>query len=193
MRRALLITALAAAAVLSACGEQATQTPAGEVGAGGADAATVAGRETPLHYTMTRLNGRREDLSRYLGRVVLIVNTATECGFTPQFGALESLYEEYRANGLVVLGFPSNDFAGQEPRSERQIGQFCRANYGVTFPMFSKTRVTGNGKHPLFGDLGEPEWNFNKYLLNRSGRLIERWGATADPTGEIEDEISQLL
>jgi glutathione peroxidase len=124
---------------------------------------------------------------------VLIVNTATECGFTPQFRGLQSLYDEYKADGLVVLGFPSNDFAGQEPRSERQIGEFCRANYGVTFPMFSKTKVTGASKHPLFAEIGEPDWNFNKYLLNRSGRLVERWGAAAEPNGEIEAEISQLL
>ena len=147
------------------------------MGSGRDEAATVgASAGSPLRYKMTRLNGREDDLSRYRGKVVLVVNTATECGFTPQFEGLQDLYDKRRGDGLVVLGFPSNDFAGQEPRSEKEIGEFCRANYGVRFPMFSRTKVTGRDKHPLFADLGQPDWNFNKYLLNRSGKLVERSG-----------------
>ena len=194
MRRTALTSALAAAAIFAACGEESSRPPSAQIGAGGAEASTVGARDgTALRYTMTRLDGREDDLSRYKGNVVLVVNTATQCGFTPQFEGLQSLYEEYRADGFVVLGFPSNDFAGQEPRTEKEIGEFCRANYGVSFPMFSKTKVTGEDKHPFFADLGEPDWNFNKYLLNRSGRLVERWGADAQPTGEIEATVSQLL
>ncbi len=98
------------------------------------------------------------------------------------------------ATGLVVLGFPSNDFAGQEPRSNKEIGKFCRANYGVKFPMFAKTEVTGDDAHPLFKDLGAPNWNFNKYLLDRNGTLVKRWGAGTDPDDQaIEGPISRLL
>ena len=194
MRRTLLTSALAAVAILAACGEDATHVPSGEVGTGGEDAAAVAEQVSPLRYTMTRLNGREDDLSRYVGKVVLVVNTATECGFTPQFKGLEGLYEKRRRQGLVVLGFPSNDFAGQEPRSEREIGEFCRANYGVTFPMFSKTNVTGTQKAALFRDLGEPSWNFNKYLLDRSGKLVQRWGAeTAPDDPTLQDAVSREL
>ena len=105
---------------------------------------------------------------------MLVVNTATACGFTPQFEGLEALYRERRSEGLVVLGFPANDFAGQEPRSDDEIAQFCKANYGVTFPMFAKTTVVGGAANPLFRSLtkaaGAPEWNFNKYLVDRDGQ-----------------------
>ena len=149
---------------------------------------------TLYDFSASALDGKKIDLNQYQGRVVLVVNTASECGFTPQFEGLQSLYDEYRRDGLVVLGFPSNDFAGQEPRSDKEIGEFCRANYGVKFPMFSRTKVTGADAHPLFKDLGAPDWNFNKYLLDRNGTLVKRWGAGTDPDDQaIEGPISRLL
>jgi glutathione peroxidase len=151
-----------------------------------------------LRGTYKRLNGEPDDLARYRGRVVLVVNTATECGYTPQFEGLEALYRARRDDGFVVLGFPANDFAGQEPRSDGEIATFCKANYGVSFPMFSKTRVVGDGANPLFRALaaaeGEPEWNFNKYLLDRRGRVVARYGAATEPdAAELIGRIGKLL
>lgn len=132
-----------------------------------------------LNHTMPLLDGTPQDLAEYRGKVVLIVNTASECGFTPQFKGLQALHESRPE--LVVLGFPSNDFAGQEPRSEDEIAEFCERNFGVEFPMFSKVHVTGEDAHPLFEALGEPDWNFNKYLLGRDGRLVRRFGSATAP------------
>lgn len=151
-----------------------------------------------LRGTYARLNGERDDLAGYRGRVVLVVNTATECGFTPQFEGLEALYRERRADGLVVLGFPANDFAGQEPRSDDEIADFCQANYGVTFPMFSKTVVTGDDANALFRRLGAaagaPEWNFNKYLVDREGKVVARFGAGTEPDApELVGKLDSLL
>ncbi|MGH2901538.1 MAG: glutathione peroxidase [Solirubrobacteraceae bacterium] len=148
--------------------------------------------------TYTRLNGARDDLADYRGKVVLVVNTATACGYTPQFEGLEALYRERRSAGLVVLGFPANDFAGQEPRSDREIAEFCEANYGVTFPMFSKSVVTGDGANALFRRLsaaaGAPEWNFNKYLVDRRGRVVARFGAGTEPdAAELGARLDRLL
>ncbi len=151
-----------------------------------------------LRGTYKRLNGEPVDLARYSGRVVLVVNTATECGYTPQFEGLEALYRARRGEGFVVLGFPANDFAGQEPRSDKDIATFCKANYGVSFPMFAKTRVVGDGANRLFRALaaaeGEPEWNFNKYLLDRRGRVVARYGAGTEPdAAELKGRIAKLL
>ena len=163
--RALLIATVAA---LAGCGDAEREvTPA----------ATT--RTNVLTHTMTLLDGKPQDLAEYRGKPVLIVNTASECGFTPQFGKLQELHEA--KPGLVVIGFPSNDFAGQEPRSNGEIAEFCQANFGVEFPMFAKVRVTGDDAHPLFKALGAPDWNFNKYLLDREGKLVERWGASTEP------------
>ena len=150
-----------------------------------------------LRGTYARLNGERDDLARYRGKVVLVVNTATQCGYTPQFEGLEALYEARRADGLVVLGFPANDFA-QETRSDDEIAEFCRANYGVTFPMFAKSVVTGDGANALFRRLaaaaGEPEWNFNKYLVDRRGRVVARFGAGTEPdSAELAGRLERLL
>jgi len=160
--------------------------------------AAAASRGGVLRGTYTRLNGKRDDLARYRGDVVLVVNTATECGFTPQFEGLEALYRERRADGLVVLGFPANDFAGQEPRSNGEIAEFCKANYGVTFPMFAKTTVVGAGANPLFRRLssaaGAPEWNFNKYLVDRRGKVVARFGAGTEPDApELTERLDKLL
>jgi glutathione peroxidase len=163
--RALLI---AAAVALAACGEAEREaTP------------TATTRTNVLTHTMTLLDGKPQDLAEYRGKPVLIVNTASECGFTPQFGKLQDLHEAKPQ--LTILGFPSNDFAGQEPRSDAEIAEFCQANFGVEFPMFAKVKVTGDDAHPLFQALGAPDWNFNKYLLDRDGQLVERWGASTEP------------
>ena len=151
-----------------------------------------------LRGTFTRLNGERDDLARYRGDVVLVVNTATACGYTPQLEGLEALYRARRGDGFVVLGFPANDFAGQEPRSDKEIAEFCKANYGVTFPMFSKTKVTGGAANPLFRRLsaaaGAPEWNFNKYLVDRRGRVVARFGAGTEPdASELTGRLEKLL
>ena len=125
----------------------------------------------------------------YGGKVLLIVNTASKCGNTPQYDGLEKLYQEYGDRGLVVLGFPSNDFMGQEPGTEDEIKEFCRLTYGVEFPMFEKTRVTGQDAHPFFTALAEasgtpPRWNFHKYLIDRDGRLVSDFSPGTQPYDE---------
>jgi len=127
----------------------------------------------------------------YSGDVVLVVNTASKCGNTPQYDGLEKLYDEYGSQGLVVLGFPSNDFMGQEPGTEAQIEEFCRLTYGVQFPMFEKTTVKGDGAHPFYAALAEasgtyPTWNFHKYLIGRDGKLIAEFSPRTRP---YDDEL----
>jgi glutathione peroxidase len=135
----------------------------------------------------------------YGGRVVLVVNTASKCAFTPQYEGLEALYERYRARGLVVLGFPSNDFGAQEPGSEKQIQEFCRLTYGVRFPMFEKTHAAEGRADPLYrrlaGLAGEyPRWNFHKYLLDREGRLAGSFPSAVRPDSpELVRAIEDLL
>ena len=171
-------------------------TPAGLA----ADTDMDAGSARPgvLHGSYTRLNGVRDDLARYRGDIVLVVNTATECGYTPQLEGLEALYRERHSDGLVVLGFPANDFASQEPRSNEEIAEFCKANYGVTFPMFAKSVVTGDAANPLFRSLadaaGAPEWNFNKYLVDRRGNVVARFGAGTEPDApELLEKLDALM
>lgn len=125
----------------------------------------------------------------YLGQVVLIVNTASKCGFTHQYDGLEKLYARYRDSGFVVLGFPSNDFGGQEPGTEEQIQSFCRLTYSVTFPMFEKTHAARHNASPIYRTLGElageyPTWNFHKYLLDRDGRLVKSFSTPTSPQSE---------
>ena len=153
-------------------------------------------------FTATTLEGQEQPLSAYAGRVALVVNTASECGFTPQFEGLELLFDKYADQGLVVLGFPCNQFGGQEPGDEAQIGAFCQRNYGVTFPMFAKVDVNGDDAHPLFdwlksekgGLLGSKiKWNFTKFLVGRDGQVIQRYGsriAPEDIAGDIEAALS---
>lgn len=135
----------------------------------------------------------------YAGKVLLIVNTASKCAFTGQYEGLEALYERYRERGLVVLGFPSNDFGGQEPGSEDQIQDFCRLTYSVRFPMFAKTRVRQGAADPLFAALGEaagrhPRWNFHKYLVDRDGRLVADFPSSTSPqSATVVDAIERLL
>ena len=137
-----------------------------------------------------------QSLCAYAGKVVLVVNTASECGYTPQYEGLEALYRKYRARGLVVLGFPMNDFGGQEPGSNKKIADFCVNQYAIDFPMFAKTELK---KNPLFEDLARasgqrPSWNFHKYLIDRSGRQVASFGtrvAPADP--KLVGTIEKLL
>jgi glutathione peroxidase len=125
----------------------------------------------------------------YSGKVLLVVNTASKCGNTPQYDGLEDLYDQYGDEGLVVLGFPSNDFMGQEPGSEEQIEEFCRLTYGVEFPMFEKTSVKGPGAHPFYASLADstgtyPTWNFHKYLIGRDGKVIAEFSPRTKPENE---------
>jgi glutathione peroxidase len=135
----------------------------------------------------------------FRGRVVLIVNTASRCAYTPQYEALENLYQRYQERGLIVAGFPSNDFGGQEPGTEKQVRDFCRLTYGVQFPMFAKTRVAGPDAEPVFRHLSEvtgdaPRWNFHKYLLDREGRVVASFPSQVTPADErLVQAIEALL
>jgi len=160
-------------------------------------------KEKMLDLTMKNLAGQDQDLSQYAGRVVLIVNLASECGYTPQYQGLQELHEKYAASGLAILGFPSNDFGAQEPGSDEQIGQFCRKNYGVEFPMFSRVAIKGDDKSALYQNLtsdpkfgGEVAWNFEKFLLGRDGQIAARFASGVTPdsaqmTNAIEAELAK--
>lgn len=151
-----------------------------------------------LGHTMTSIDGRAVGLDQYRGRVVLMVNVASKCGYTPQYKGLEALYQRYKDRGLVVLGFPSNDFS-QEKGSNQQIAEFCESTFGVKFPMFVKTAVTGPGAHPLYRQLtaqaGQaPAWNFHKYLVGRDGKVAASYpGATAPDSPALLRELDKLL
>ncbi|MGL6162186.1 glutathione peroxidase [Microbulbifer sp.] len=147
-------------------------------------------------------NGRETSLEEYRGKVLLVVNTASKCGFTPQYQGLQALHEKYRERGLVVLGFPCNQFGQQEPGSDEDIQQFCELNYGVSFPVYAKLEVNGPDAHPLFvhlkreapGILGTEgvKWNFTKFLVDREGRVVKRF-APKDKPEALASEIEQLL
>jgi len=149
-----------------------------------------------------RLNGKEQSLAEYEGKVMIIVNTASKCGFTPQYEGLEKLYQQYRDKGLVVLGFPCNQFGAQEPGEGGEIQEFCQLNYGVSFPMFDKIDVNGNGAHPLYdylkkqatGVLGTEsiKWNFTKFLVDRNGKVIDRFAPTTKPEDMARD-VEALL
>lgn len=149
---------------------------------------------TDVNVEMRRLLGKPENVCQaYGGKVMLIVNVASHCGFTSQYEGLEKLYQTYKDRGLVVLGFPSADFGGQEFDDEQEIAKFCKANFGVSFPMFGKTTVKGEQANPLFKTLstktGEaPGWNFNKYLVGRDGRVIAHFGSSAKPDSKAMRE-----
>ncbi len=143
------------------------------------------------------IDGKDALLKDYAGKVVLIVNVASECGYTGQYAGMQALHDKYAAKGFTVLGFPCNDFGGQEPGSESDIKQFCASRYSVTFPMFSKVKITGEGKHPLFAELTagkDVQWNFEKFLLGKDGKLISRYGSDAEPEGgDIEAAVKTAL
>lgn len=157
---------------------------------------------TTLHdFTATSIAGQDVDLSEYRGKVVLVVNTASKCGFTPQYAGLEEVYERYRERGLVILGFPCDQFGHQEPGSEEEISEFCQLNYGVSFPMFAKVDVNGPEAHPLYawlrsqkgGVLGDKiKWNFTKFLIDPDGNVVGRYASTTKPE-KIAGDIEKLL
>ncbi len=147
-------------------------------------------------FSATTLEGEQRDLSAYAGQVVLVVNTASECGFTPQFAGLEELHRTYADRGLAVLGFPCNQFGGQEPLDSDGIGEFCQRNYGVSFTMFAKIDVNGDDAHPLYqwlkseqgGLLGRNiKWNFAKFLVGRDGQVVKRYAPTTKPADLAKD------
>jgi glutathione peroxidase len=162
----------------------------------------MAASKTVYDFQAVSIEGKPADLSTQRGKVLLIVNTASECGFTPQFGGLEKLWERYRDQGLVVVGFPSNEFGGQDPGSNDEIGAFCQRNYGVSFPMMAKVEVNGRGAHPLWtwltaqapGLLGSTavKWNFTKFLVGRDGRVIRRYAPTDSPESLAKDVEAAL-
>ena len=157
---------------------------------------------TIYDFSANTLAGKDVSLADYRGHPMLIVNTASKCGFTPQYEGLEQLYRAHKDKGLVVLGFPCNQFGAQEPGSADEIGAFCQVNYGVSFPMFAKIEVNGAGAHPLYnflkgekaGILGTKriKWNFTKFLVNRDGKVVGRFAPTTKPA-DIEQAIAKVL
>ncbi|NQX49105.1 glutathione peroxidase [Paenibacillus tritici] len=153
-------------------------------------------------YEANTLRGQEESLSKYKGKVLLVVNTASKCGLTPQYKGLQEVYDKFKDRGFEVLGFPSNQFAGQEPGESEDIAEFCEINYGVSFPMYEKINVNGADAHPLFkylskeapGVLGSKsiKWNFTKFLVDQEGRVLKRFSPQTTPD-QIEDEIAKLL
>jgi glutathione peroxidase len=153
-------------------------------------------------FSCTTSSGEELPLTDYRGKVLLVVNTASKCGFTPQFAGLEEMYEKYRERGLVILGFPCNQFGKQDPGSNEEITEFCQLNYGVSFPMLGKIEVNGRGADPLYqhlkkaapGALGTRsiKWNFTKFLINRDGDVLKRFAPATTPA-QIEKEIERLL
>jgi len=159
-----------------------------------------------LDFSVKSIDGKDVDLSQYRGKALLIVNTASKCGYTPQYKGLEAVYEKYKGQGLEVLAFPANEFGAQEPGTDSEIKEFCSSKYNVTFPLFSKIVVKGQGKHPLYQFLtsketdpkfaGEIPWNFTKFLVNRKGEVVARFEPADKPespkvTGAIESALTE--
>lgn len=174
----------------------------GVLGAAGWTSPALAQAACPalLDHRFPRLQDEvPQDLCQYRGRVLLVVNTASYCGYTPQYEGLEQLHARYSARGLTVLGFPSNDFGGQEPKSGKEIADFCFNTYGVKFPMFGKSSVVGQSANPMFAALAQqsgqaPKWNFHKYLVGRDGKVVASFGSRVEPTDrQITTRIEQLL
>ena len=161
----------------------------------------VVAKETSMSLydlTVNNLGGKPQPLAAYKGKVALVVNTASECGFTPQYAGLEKLYKDYAPKGLVILGFPSNDFGKQEPGTSEQIHTFCEKNYGVTFPMFEKVATKGADQSPVYKFVtaknGEPKWNFHKYLVGKDGQVIKAFPSNVTPESkELHDAIDAAL
>ncbi len=178
--------------MLMACGDYVTMGPVKVP----VDQKPTGTPMTSFHsFTPTDIQGKPFPFAQLKGKKVLVVNTASECGYTPQYKQLEELYERYKDKGLVVVGFPSNDFGGQEPGDEAQIAQFCQANYGVTFPMMSKVSTTGAAKSPVYQWLtekamngkmdSEVKWNFQKYLIDEDGHLVTMLASATDPLNDV--------
>ena len=187
--------ALAAAVGCGKSGELSAQVPA----QGG-----KALNQSVYDFTMKDIEGKDVPLSQFKGKVLLLVNTASKCGFTPQYEGLEKLYKTYQDRGLVILGFPANNFLWQEPGTDGEIKQFCSIKFGVTFPMFSKISVKGKDQHPLYAFLtdekanpgfgGAISWNFNKFLVGRDGKVVGRFGSKVEPgSKELIEAVEKAL
>jgi len=157
-----------------------------------------------LDYTLNSIDGKPAPLAQYKGKVVMIVNVASFCGFTPQYEGLEKIYEKYKDQGFVILGFPANNFGAQEPGTNEEIKTFCSRKYNVTFPMYSKISVKGEDKHPLYQFLtdkqanpstgGEIQWNFTKFLVDRDGKVIARFESKVTPeSADVTSAIEKAL
>jgi glutathione peroxidase len=166
--------------------------------------ASAFGASNVLDFTLNALDGKPAPLANYKGKVILLVNVASQCGYTYQYEGLEKLYEKYKDQGFVIAGFPANNFGGQEPGTNEEIGAFCHSKFGVTFPMFSKISVKGTDKAPLYQFLtgkdanpktaGEIQWNFTKFLVDRSGKVIERFEPPVEPLSkELASAVEAAL
>jgi glutathione peroxidase len=184
-----LITVITAIGI-TACGSRAEQRPA-----------QVRAADSVYEFTLNDIKGQPHNFAQYRGKVLLIVNVASKCGYTGQYSALQALYEKYRERGLVIIGVPANDFLWQESGSNDQIAQFCSTTYGVTFPMMAKVEATGDDRDPLYWYLtcdsarpGKIGWNFTKFLVGRDGKVVERFGpSTAPDAKEIIQAIEQAV
>lgn len=158
--------------------------------------------KTIYSFTVNDIKGREVAMKQFRNKTLLIVNVASKCGFTPQYQGLEQLYQQFKAQGFLVLGFPCNQFGGQEPGSEQEIQQFCELNYAVTFPLFAKLDVNGKNAHPLYQFLKHSvkgilrteaiKWNFTKFLVDKNGKVLERFAPTATPESLV-DKIAAVL
>ncbi len=167
-------------------------------GARAADPATT--QPSPLDNTVKDIDGKDVSLADYKGKVVMIVNVASKCGYTPQYKGLEALYTKYKDQGFVILGFPANNFKGQEPGTNEEIKAFCITKYNVTFPMMSKISVKGGDQHPIYKQLttekGDVTWNFNKYLISKDGKILQHFDSKVKPddaklTAAVEQALSK--
>ena len=167
-------------------------------------AATTFAASSVHDFTLDALNGKPTPLASFKGKVMLVVNVASQCGYTYQYETLQAVYKKYEAQGLVITGFPANNFGGQEPGSNEEIGAFCKSKFGVTFPMFSKISVKGSDKAPLYQFLtdktvnpktgGEIQWNFTKFLVDRNGKVVARFESAVEPDSkEISVAIEAAL
>ncbi|MBW8200208.1 glutathione peroxidase [Flagellimonas abyssi] len=153
------------------------------------------------NFEAERLDGTPESMEKYKGKAIVVVNTASKCGLTPQYEGLETLYKNYKNQGLVILGFPCNQFGNQEPDSADDIQEFCQVNYGVSFPMFAKVDVNGSGAHPIFKYLkselsgllgGKIKWNFTKFVIDKTGKPAKRFAPTTEPSA-MESYLQKIL
>jgi glutathione peroxidase len=160
--------------------------------------ASLFGASSVHEFTLNSIDGKPAPLSAYQGKVVLIVNVASRCGFTPQYAGLEALYEKYKDRGFTILGFPANNFGGQEPGTNEEIKTFCTTKYNVTFPMYSKISVKGDDKAPLYQFLtatgGEIQWNFTKFLVDKDGKVVARFEPKVTPDSpDVASAIEKAL
>ena len=195
---------LAAFAVALAAGAVALAKPGDQKDVVKEPSKVSAKEASALDFKVKSIDGKDVNLSDYKGKVVLMVNTASKCGLTPQYKGLQALYDKYKDRGLVVIGFPANNFGGQEPGSEAQIKEFCTTKYNVSFPMMSKISVKGDDKHPLYQFLtegkagedfkGDIEWNFAKFLVDRNGNVMARFSArTAPDAPQVTESVEKAL